>query len=33
MVANVDILTGKKRVLTYLMKPILRAQNLAMSAR
>ncbi len=33
MVANVDILTGKKRVLTYLMKPILRAQNLALSER
>lgn len=33
MIASVDILTGKKRVLTYLMKPILRAQNLAMSER
>ena len=33
MVASVDILTGKKRILTYLMKPIVRAQNLALSER
>lgn len=33
MIASVDILTGKKRILTYLMKPILRAQNLALSER
>jgi len=33
MVATVDILTGKKSVLTYLMKPILRAKNLAMRER
>ncbi|AGF78285.1 type I secretion membrane fusion protein, HlyD family [Desulfocapsa sulfexigens DSM 10523] len=33
MVASVDILTGKKRVLTYLMRPILRAQSLALRER
>jgi len=33
MVATVDILTGKKRIITYLMKPILRAQNLALRER
>lgn len=33
MVASVDILTGKKRVLTYLIKPILRAQNMALRER
>jgi len=33
MVASVDILTGKKRVLTYLMKPIFRAQSLALRER
>ncbi|MDD3813429.1 MAG: HlyD family type I secretion periplasmic adaptor subunit [Desulfocapsaceae bacterium] len=33
MVASVDILTGKKRVLTYLMRPIFRAQSLALRER
>lgn len=33
MVAEVDILTGKKSVLAYLMKPILRAQANAMTER
>jgi adhesin transport system membrane fusion protein len=33
MVATVDILTGKKRILTYLMKPILRAQSIALRER
>jgi adhesin transport system membrane fusion protein len=33
MVAEVDILTGKKSVLAYLMKPILRAKSKAMSER
>ena len=33
MIASVDILTGKKRVLTYLMKPILRAQSQALRER
>jgi adhesin transport system membrane fusion protein len=33
MVASVDILTGKKRILTYLMKPILRAQSQALRER
>jgi adhesin transport system membrane fusion protein len=33
MVAEVDILTGKKSVLSYLMKPILRAKSRAMSER
>ncbi len=33
MVTTVDILTGKKRVLTYLMKPILRAQSMALRER
>ena len=33
MVAEVDILTGKKSVLTYLMKPILRAKSAAMTER
>lgn len=33
MVAEVDILTGKKSVLSYLMKPILRAQARAMTER
>lgn len=33
MVAEVDILTGKKTVLTYLMKPILRAKGRALSER
>ena len=33
MVAEVDILTGKKSVLTYLLKPILRAKATAMTER
>lgn len=33
MVAEVDILTGKKSVLAYLMKPILRAKSRAMTER
>ncbi len=33
MVANVDILTGKKTVLTYLFKPILRGKQYALSER
>ena len=33
MVTTVDILTGKKRILTYLMKPILRAQGMALRER
>ena len=33
MVAEVDILTGKKSVLTYLLKPILRAKSKAMTER
>jgi adhesin transport system membrane fusion protein len=33
MVAEVDILTGKKTVLKYLMKPILRAQGRALRER
>lgn len=33
MVASVDILTGKKTILNYLMKPLLRAQKLAMRER
>lgn len=33
MVAEVDILTGKKSVLSYLLKPILRAQSKAMTER
>ena len=33
MVAEVDILTGKKSVLAYLLKPILRAKNKAMTER
>jgi adhesin transport system membrane fusion protein len=33
MVAEVDILTGKKSVLSYLLKPILRAQARAMTER
>ncbi|MBP9227879.1 MAG: HlyD family type I secretion periplasmic adaptor subunit [Azonexus sp.] len=33
MVAEVDILTGKKSVLTYLMKPVLRAKSVAMTER
>jgi len=33
MVAEVDIITGKKSVLAYLMKPVLRAKNVAMTER
>lgn len=33
MVADVDIMTGKKSVLSYLLKPILRAKTYAMSER
>lgn len=33
MVAEVDILTGKKSVLSYLMKPVLRAKNMALTER
>jgi adhesin transport system membrane fusion protein len=33
MVAQVDILTGQKTVLSYLMKPLLRAQGLALRER
>lgn len=33
MVAEVDILTGKKSVLTYLLKPVLRAKSVALSER
>ncbi len=33
MVAEVDILTGKKTVLNYLLKPILRAKSSALTER
>ena len=33
MVAQVDILTGKKTVLSYLMKPVLRARANALRER
>ena len=33
MVAEVDILTGKKSVLAYLLKPVLRAKNVALTER
>jgi adhesin transport system membrane fusion protein len=33
MVAEVDILTGKKSVLSYLLKPILRAKSQALTER
>lgn len=33
MVAEVDILTGKKSVLSYLLKPVLRAKYYALSER
>lgn len=33
MITSVDILTGKKSILTYLMKPIFRAQSLALRER
>lgn len=33
MVADVDILTGKRTVLSYLLKPVMRARNYALSER
>jgi membrane fusion protein, adhesin transport system len=33
MVANVDIITGRKSVLDYLLKPVLRARAEAMRER
>jgi adhesin transport system membrane fusion protein len=33
MVAEVDILTGKKSVLAYLIKPVLRAKSVALTER
>ena len=33
MTVEVDILTGKKTVLAYLMKPVLRAKQYAMTER
>jgi len=33
MVAEVDIITGQKSVLSYLLKPILRAKQAALSER
>ncbi len=33
MVASVDILTGKKTILSYLLKPILRAKHTALRER
>jgi len=33
MVAQVDILTGKKTILQYLLKPVLRAKATAMRER
>jgi adhesin transport system membrane fusion protein len=33
MVAEVDILTGKKSILSYLLKPVLRARSTAMTER
>jgi adhesin transport system membrane fusion protein len=33
MIASVDILTGKKTVLSYLLKPILRARHMALRER
>ena len=33
MTVEVDILTGKKTILAYLMKPVLRAKQYAMSER
>ncbi len=33
MVANVDIMTGKKSLMSYLMKPVLRARQLAFTER
>ena len=33
MVAQVDILTGKRTILSYLLKPVLRAKENALSER
>ena len=33
MTVEVDILTGKKTILAYLMKPVLRAKQYAMTER
>lgn len=33
MVADVDVLTGKRTVLSYLLKPVMRARNYALSER
>ena len=33
MVVSVDILTGKKPILTYLLKPVLRARHMALRER
>lgn len=33
MVAEVDVKTGKKSVLTYLLKPVLRARAVALTER
>jgi adhesin transport system membrane fusion protein len=33
MVAEVDIITGKKSILSYLLKPVLRAKQAAMTER
>ena len=33
MTVDVDILTGKKSILAYLMKPVLRAKHSAMTER
>jgi adhesin transport system membrane fusion protein len=33
MVAEVDILTGKKSVLAYILKPVLRAKSVALTER
>ena len=33
MIAEVDILTGKKSVLSYLLKPLLRAKQYALTER
>jgi adhesin transport system membrane fusion protein len=33
MVAEVDVMTGKKSVLSYLLKPVLRAKSYALTER
>jgi adhesin transport system membrane fusion protein len=33
MITSVDIVTGKKTILSYLLKPVLRARNLALRER